>query len=90
MVEKNVSPENGELPLLQEIRKYRNSNTRSAKNGRDHPATLRTVVKKRAYYKLMKKKYKGKDESPFSAGTMEDKARFKWDAGELFRISRAT
>ncbi len=29
------------------------------------PATLRTVVKKRAYYKAMKKKYKGKDEVLF-------------------------
>ena len=29
------------------------------------PATLRSVVKKRAYYKAMKKKYKGKDEVLF-------------------------
>jgi len=29
------------------------------------PATLRAVVKKRAYYKAMKKKYKGKDEALF-------------------------
>ncbi len=29
------------------------------------PATLRAVVKKRAYYKAMKKKYKGKDEVQF-------------------------
>jgi DNA polymerase elongation subunit (family B) len=62
MVEHNVSPEtvncrcckNGKVPELgYSICKNREGIV---------PATLRAVVKKRAYYKAMKKKYKGNDE----------------------------
>ncbi|HTX19352.1 MAG TPA: DNA polymerase domain-containing protein [Bacteroidota bacterium] len=65
MVNKNVSPEtvncrcchNAKVPELE----YTICENREG----IIPATLRTVVKKRAYYKAMKKKYKGKDEALF-------------------------
>lgn len=65
MVEHNVSPE------TVNCRCCRNSNvpelgyTICEKREGIVPATLRAVVKKRAYYKAMKKKYKGKDEILF-------------------------
>ena len=65
MVTHNVSPEtvncqccrNGKVPEL--------GYTICEKREGIVPATLRAVVEKRAYYKAMKKKYKGKDEVLF-------------------------
>jgi len=65
MVEHNVSPEtvncrcckNGKVPEL--------GYTICERREGIVPATLRAVVKKRSYYKAMKKKYKGKDEVLF-------------------------
>jgi len=65
MVEKNVSPETVNCRCCKNTKVPELEYTICEKREGIIPATLRTVVKKRAYYKLMKKKYKGKDEALF-------------------------
>ncbi len=65
MVEKNVSPETVNCRCCRNTKVPELEYTICEKREGIIPATLRTVVKKRAYYKLMKKKYKGKDEALF-------------------------
>jgi DNA polymerase elongation subunit (family B) len=65
MVEKNVSPETVNCRCCRNTKVPELGYTICEKREGIIPATLRTVVKKRAYYKLMKKKYKGKDEALF-------------------------
>ncbi len=65
MVEKNVSPETVNCRCCKNTKVPELEYTICEKREGIIPATLRTVVKKRSYYKLMKKKYKGKDEALF-------------------------
>lgn len=65
MVEKNVSPETVNCRCCKNTKVPELQYTICEKREGIIPATLRTVVKKRSYYKLMKKKYKGKDEALF-------------------------
>jgi len=65
MVEKNVSPETVNCRCCKNTKVPELEYTICEKREGIIPATLRTVVKKRAYYKLMKKQYKGKDEALF-------------------------
>ena len=65
MVEKNVSPETVNCRCCRNTKVPELGYTICEKREGIIPATLRSVVKKRAYYKLMKKKYKGKDEALF-------------------------
>ncbi|MGA7159474.1 MAG: DNA polymerase domain-containing protein [Bacteroidota bacterium] len=65
MVEKNVSPETVNCRCCKNTKVPELDYTICEKREGIIPATLRTVVKKRSYYKSMKKKYKGKDEVLF-------------------------
>ncbi len=65
MVEKKVSPETVNCHCCKNTKVPELEYTICEKREGIIPATLRTVVKKRSYYKLMKKKYKGKDEALF-------------------------
>lgn len=65
MVEKNVSPETVNCRCCRNSMVPELGYTICEKREGIVPATLRTVVKKRAYYKAMKKKYKGKDDALF-------------------------
>ena len=65
MVEKNVSPETVNCRCCRNERVPELGYTICEKREGIVPATLRDVVKKRAYYKAQKKKYKGKDERLF-------------------------
>ena len=65
MVEKNVSPETVNCRCCKNTKVPELEYTICEKREGIIPATLRTVVKKRAYYKAMKKKYKRKDEALF-------------------------
>jgi DNA polymerase II len=65
MVEKNVSPETVNCRCCKNTKVPELEYTICEKREGIIPATLRTVVKKRSYYKLMKKKYKGKNEALF-------------------------
>jgi len=65
MVEKNVSPETVNCRCCQNTKVPELDYTICEKREGIIPATLRTVVKKRSYYKKMKRQYKGKDEALF-------------------------
>ena len=65
MVNKNVSPETVNCRCCNNRKVPELDYTICEKREGIIPATLRTVVKKRAFYKAMKKKYKGKDEALF-------------------------
>ena len=65
MVEHNVSPETVNCRCCRNNKVPELGYTICEKREGIVPATLRAVVKKRAYYKAMKKKYKGKDEMLF-------------------------
>ncbi len=65
MVEKNVSPETVNCRCCNNKKVPELDYTICEKRVGIIPATLATVVNKRAYYKRMKKKYKGKDEALF-------------------------
>ena len=65
MVENNVSPETVNCRCCSNTKVPELGYTICEKRRGIIPATLGTVVKKRAYYKAMKKKYKGKDEALF-------------------------
>jgi DNA polymerase-2 len=65
MVNKNVSPETVNCRCCHNTRVPELEYTICENREGIIPATLRPVVEKRAYYKAMKKKYKGKDEALF-------------------------
>ena len=65
MVKKNVSPETVNCGCCHNTKVPELDYTICEKREGIIPATLGMVVKKRAYYKAMKKQYKGKDESLF-------------------------
>ena len=65
MVEHNVSPETVNCRCCRNEKVPELGYTICERREGIVPATLRAVVKKRSYYKAMKKKYKGKDEALF-------------------------
>lgn len=77
MVEKNVSPETVNCRCCRNDKVPELGYTICEKRVGIIPATLRTVVEKRAYYKKMKKKYRGKDEKLFQMYD-ERQSALKW------------
>lgn len=77
MVEKNVSPETVNCRCCKNEKVPELGYTICEKRLGIIPATLRTVVEKRAYYKKMKKKYRGKDEKLFQMYD-ERQSALKW------------